>query len=111
MDVLQNGVRLANFDDNRLNRWNWGRCHKEYDDGAPYSWEVGTYPPNRWGLHDMHGNVAEWTASSYKADNSTLKTVRGGSWNDMLPQVRSASRWRYPQWQPAYNVGFRVKID
>ncbi|MBR6323694.1 MAG: SUMF1/EgtB/PvdO family nonheme iron enzyme, partial [Victivallales bacterium] len=92
-----------------------------YDDGAPYSWEVGAYPANRWGLHDMHGNVAEWTASSYTAtgsndgvpavDNTALKVVRGGSWNDMLPQVRSASRWRYPQWQPVYNVGFRVKIE
>ena len=111
LDALQNGVRLANFNDNRLNRWNWGRCHKEYDDGAPYSWEVGAYPANRWGLHDMHGNVAEWTASSYTANSSDLKVVRGGSWNDMLPQVRSASRWRYPQWQPVYNVGFRVKID
>ena len=58
----------------------------------------------------MHGNVAEWTASQYEPNDPNLKVVRGGSWNDLFPQARSASRWRYPKWQPVYNVGFRVKL-
>ena len=104
-------VPVANVSDASLQRWNWGRVQPDYRDGQPFSAAVGTFPPNRWGLHDMHGNVAEWTASPYLPDQPHLATVRGGSWNDLFAQTRSASRWRYPEWQPVYNVGFRVKVE
>ena len=38
------------------------------------------------------------------------KSVRGGSWNDTMRYVTSASRWRYQPYQPVYNVGFRVLV-
>jgi len=75
-----------------------------------------------WGLFDMHGNVAEWCLSTYRPypyrsddvrdDPHTpgLKVVRGGSWNDTMRSVTSASRWRYQPYQPVYNVGFRVLV-
>jgi formylglycine-generating enzyme required for sulfatase activity len=72
----------------------------------------GQKKPNAWGLHDMHGNVAEWTADAYTkdgyqklapgpvtsprnppAENALYGiTVRGGSWDDEPARLRSAAR-------------------
>lgn len=72
----------------------------------------GEKKPNAWGLHDMHGNVAEWTADAYGKDfYATLapgpvtapqnephdtsiygRVVRGGSWDDEPVKLRSAAR-------------------
>ncbi|MEM8953944.1 MAG: SUMF1/EgtB/PvdO family nonheme iron enzyme [Verrucomicrobiota bacterium] len=72
--------------------------------------QVGQKKPNPWGLHDMHGNVIEWTLDQYAADqyaslgddsNATpwLKSstpyphvARGGSWDDDPQDLRSAAR-------------------
>jgi formylglycine-generating enzyme required for sulfatase activity len=90
------------------------------NDGAMITAPAGGYVPNPWGLHDMHGNAAEWTLSLYRpypydpqdgredprADG--LRTARGGSWCD-LPQFATASvRVGYPAWRKVHNVGFRV---
>lgn len=97
---------------------------KRFNDGMLVTANVGTYKPNKWGLCDMHGNVWEWTKSSYAAypykdgdgrngltDVSEEKIVRGGSWRDRPKRCRSAYRLSYPQWQKVYNTGFRVIIE
>ncbi len=62
---------------------------------------VKTYPPNPWGLYDMHGNVWEWTADCYgsytEQDKESMhrcsrRVRRGGSWFGHGYQVRSANR-------------------
>jgi formylglycine-generating enzyme len=78
----------------------------ENSDGA-YK-KVGQKKPNQYGLHDMHGNVAEWTMDAYEenfytkpeaANNPTVwatklypQVIRGGSWDDDAVDLRSAKR-------------------
>ena len=68
----------------------------------------GAKKANAWGLYDIHGNVAEWTADKYDAgyyaqsppadpkdDNGKALypyAVRGGSWDDAPVKLRSAAR-------------------
>jgi len=93
-----------------------------FNDGQMLACEVGKYQPNAWGLHDMHGNVAEWTLSAYRpypyrdgdgrndGKPEGLKVIRGGSWRDRPTRCRSAFRLGYHPWQPVFNVGFRVVL-
>lgn len=65
---------------------------------------VGKKKPNLWGLHDMHGNVMEWTLDQYgsyadsgpstwrPATKAYPHAVRGGSWNDPPDRLRCAAR-------------------
>ena len=88
------------------------------DDLEDYAWyfdnsddqyqEVGQKEPNAWGLHDMHGNVAEWVLDQYDEEfygreqqaidplniPKTLypRVVRGGGWDDDPEMLRSAVR-------------------
>jgi formylglycine-generating enzyme required for sulfatase activity len=96
---------------------------RRFDDGERIVTTVGRYQPNAWGLHDMHGNVAEWTRSlhcSYPyqdADGRNAlkgegnRVVRGGSWHDRPYRATSAFRLNYRPWQKVSDVGFRVAIE
>ncbi len=91
-----------------------------FSDGAVVTAPVGSYRANAWGLHDMHGNAAEWTRSAYRPTLSavepeewagTRRVVRGGSFYDPPSRARSAVRLAYPPWQRVFNVGFRVVCE
>ena len=99
-----------------------GQCLARFKDGVLHLADTGHYKPNAWGLHDMIGNVAEWTLDNYRpypylpaaaANDANLtgrKVVRGGSWSERPKESRASSRLDYPAWQRVYNVGFRVVV-
>lgn len=96
---------------------------ERWNDGILVSGPVGARNPNRWGLHDMHGNAAEWTRSLYRnypytsddgrddPNASGLRAVRGGSWRDRPFRAHSGFRLFYRPQQRAVDVGFRVIVD
>jgi formylglycine-generating enzyme required for sulfatase activity len=83
---------------------------------------VGSFRPNVWGLHDMHGNVWEWTDDCWNADyrgapvdgsarvvgDCKFRVHRGGSWNSSPELLRSANRDRDRTDERFNNLGFRV---
>ena len=87
--------------------------------------EVGTYPANGFGLHDMHGNVWEWCADNWHDDYDLLpkdasawtaggdrscRVIRGGSWRDPAHYCRSAARSKNAANQGDRATGFRIAV-
>jgi formylglycine-generating enzyme required for sulfatase activity len=114
------GCFLANFKPLRGNY---------IDDGAFYTIKVASYEPNDYGLYDMAGNVAEWTADSFDESAYSFehdmnpyntyearpddppalkrKVVRGGSWKDVGYFIQVGTRTYEYQDTATSFIGFR----
>ncbi|MFM7449618.1 MAG: formylglycine-generating enzyme family protein [Leptolyngbyaceae cyanobacterium] len=96
---------------------------------ANYGGEIGQttvikrYPPNRWGLYDMHGNVWEWCQDVWhdnyvdaptdgsawlEGGNSAYHVRRGGAWSGYPRGCRSAYRSYINPGYRYNDIGFRV---
>lgn len=100
----------------------WSNAFPDYGDGHWGPAPVGRFAANRWGVHDLAGNLSEWVADCWHdnyrrapADASAWinpgcrnHVVRGGSWSSGPDQARSA--WRMPAQRDTTNarIGFRV---
>ena len=105
----------------RYSDWEWGGIHA-CRDGQVHTAPVGEYRANGWGLHDMLGNVWEWTCSEWDAGygggeercasgSDGRRVIRGGSWYYIPRWVRSANRFRFDSDYRYYYLGFRLAQD
>jgi len=71
--------------------------------------KVGSYPPNRLGLHDMHGNVWEWCEDQLDPKEGPARVCRGGAWvNDGAKICRAACRYSNVPSGRHIDLGFRL---
>lgn len=114
------GCYMANFKPYR------GSYH---NDTGVSTLQVGQFEPNDFGLFDMAGNVAEWTASAYSSSSNTnihdlnpefpymarkedpnvlkRKVIKGGSWKDISYYLQCGVRTYEYQYESRSYIGFR----
>ena len=113
-------------------RYSWGdnedqaRRYANYDGtGGKDKWTrcapVDSFKSNRYGLHDMAGNVYEWCADWYDEDyysnlelhnpqgpsSGVDRVLRGGSWPNVSNLLRAACRFNFNPTGANFNCGFR----
>jgi formylglycine-generating enzyme required for sulfatase activity len=88
--------------------------------------DVGSFPPNPYGLQEMHGNLWEWCADPWHENyrgapgdfhvwkaggNDRYRVLRGGSWHETPDLCRSAVRLKLEAGEGDEMVGFRVALE
>jgi len=84
---------------------------------------VAGFPPNAWGLYDMHGNIWEWCPDGIKdyPESPVIRTaeeapvegrvLRGGSWRSRSRYLRCANRVRDLDGSKLSNIGLRIVAE
>jgi len=102
----------------------WGNQGSKFE---AYAWgkdnsdlqlhKVGEKEANPWGVHDLHGNAAEWCADSYRLDytqkshNDDHKVLRGGSYISEVKDLRASLRSSKPSAFKRKDIGFRLVLN
>jgi len=108
---------------------NKANCSSDCDDDFDKTAPVGSFEANRFGLHDMAGNVYEWVedcwnhnykkapadGSAWLSGHCSQRVLRGGSWyggrrGRIRGDIRSAYRSNNVRDYRFFSIGFRVAI-
>jgi len=120
--------KAARGSDGRIYPWGntWEKARTNTSDGGPKTTTpVGTYvekaDASPYGVHEMAGNVWEWTSSIYQqhppyrvdtcendSDRTSARVLRGGSWLDNPWNARAANRLRYDPFNSSGYSGVRL---
>ena len=120
MDPFHTGVTISADQANYDSSYTYGSGQKGRYRGRTV--QVGTFLPNAFGLHEVHGNVWEWTQDCWNEDYTGAPTdararetgaceqrvLRGGSWGDVPWLLRSADRGKNETGIRDPKIGFRV---
>lgn len=103
-----------------VNKANCKSCGSSWDNRktAP----VNSFRPNRFGLHNVHGNVWEWTldcpsenydntpknGAAYTGSNCGYRVIRGGCYISKPKMIKSANRGKGQKGQRSAQYGFRI---
>ena len=106
--------------------YSWGTdinsSKANYNNNVGQTSDVGLYPPNGFGFHDMNGNVYEWVSDWYSVygstpqtnpkgpDSGTNKCIRGAGFNSPGSQLISAYRYNYGPGSKYNSFGFRIAL-
>lgn len=116
---------LTGDGDRSPSRRTWSNAFKGYSDGFWGPAPVGSFEPNAFGIHDISGNVSEWTldcwhdsyargpvdGSAWVNPGCARRVIRGGSWASAPDQVRSAFRLTASPTATNARVGIRLARD
>ncbi len=105
--------------------WSWPNAFSRYGDGYWGPAPAASFTPNPWNLHDLGGNVLEWTADCFEESLENVpsdgrawqvrpcsnRSLRGGGWAVAPTMARSASRASASAQRASPLVGFRVARD
>nr|WP_243733113.1 SUMF1/EgtB/PvdO family nonheme iron enzyme [Luteimonas yindakuii] len=121
-DIPESVGNLTGGEDRSPSGRQWSNAFRGYGDGYWGPAPAASFAANRWGVHDLAGNVSEWVADCWHENYRRAPTdatpwvnpgcrthvIRGGSWASAPEQARSA--WRAPAQRDTTNarLGFRV---
>lgn len=116
---------LTGEEDRSASRRSWSNAFPGYDDGYWGPAPVRSFEANRYGIHDINGNVSEWVedcwhdnyqrapadGSAWVNDGCARRVIRGASWASSPDQARSGFRLTAGQTSTNARLGFRVARD
>ena len=98
LDIFKGIQKYQPSDENRKKPSESDAKYSPFGENRGKTVEVGSFPPNPWGLYNMHGNVSEWCQNRYYYKELpskillAMRVLRGGSWKSYESRIRAAYR-------------------